>query len=124
MSTVTGAEVQMEVFSSLITLCHRDETIAGEQMDWLSQSCSLFQCSLPSRPNALGHIYSGMSHGNFPGDVYTGLVAATQTRGAHTGHLLGQLLLGPSLRRGLAVTHSLLSHITGRLQTSLCHGRL
>lgn len=105
----------MEVFSSLITLCHRYETIAGEQIDWLCQSCNLFQCCFPSSLNALGRIYSGVSHGDFPGDVYTGAVAATQTRGAHTGRLLGQLLLGPSLRRALAVTHSLLSHIIGHL---------
>lgn len=123
-STVTGAELQMEVFSSWITLCPRYDTIAAEWIDWLRQSCRLFQGCFPSSPNAPGHIYSGASHGSFPDDVYTGPVAATQTWGAHTGHLLGQLLLSPRLRRALAVTHSLLSHIIGRLWTSLCHGRL
>lgn len=75
----------------------------------------ILQCCFPSSPNALGHIYSGVSHGNSPGDVYTGPVTATQTQGAHTGHVLGQLLPGPSLRRGLAVPHSLLSHAIGSL---------
>lgn len=39
----------------------------------------------------------------------TGSATATQTQGAPAGRLLG-----PSLRRALAVTHSLLSHIIAR----------